>query len=396
MISRRTGLVLLGSVLTLAGPWACSSGGSSSATTSTSGSGGSGTTVTTTHTTTTTGSSLVTTGGGGSNAGAMLGATCAADSDCGGAPLTCILPSANNPVFGGGPAAGYCSETCTSDNDCPSSGNCLPVSSGTSVCVLTCTLGPTLTSINEPLNPDKCLGRGDVACTAIDQEGTAFGCIPTCGSNTQCPTGEVCAPGAALASGLPTSVCVPTASAGVGTGALGTVCDPNGTTDTCTGFCLNFGMETDGGPNVAACSAACVLGGDVMTGTSCGGDGTGLCAFPNEQTSGAGDFGFCAGACKAQTDCQLPFLFCTPITNLTGTGNGETDNGWCFGATPCPNGATDCASAAGTTCEPTAAGPFCISTKYPLPVADAGADSGDDGGADAGETDGGADAGDAG
>jgi hypothetical protein len=108
-----------------------------------------------------------------------------------------------------------------------------------------------------------------------------------------------------------------------------------------------------------------VLGGqNIQAGPNCGGETKGLCAF-SPMGNGAGDFGFCAPACLHQSDCQNPNFWCFPITNLTGTGPGEVPNGWCFGATACPNGASDCTAQAGTKCTQTSAGPFCLNPTFP-------------------------------
>jgi len=377
MISRRTQLILLGSVLTLAGPWACSSSPATST-----GTGGTTSSSSTTLHTSSSSSGVVTVGTGGSQGGANLGLACTQDSDCG-TPLKCILPSANDAIFGGGPANGYCSETCMTDNDCPSTGNCLIGTTGPGDCVLGCTLGPVATSLNEPLVPTKCQGRDDVACAAIDSEATVFGCLPNCGSDKQCPTGESCDPAA--------QVCVPTASVSTGA-AMGTVCDTSTMPSTCAGICIAQSSTGTAG----ICSEPCVFGGNVATGPSCGGIAAGLCLF-TPTGAGPGDQGACAAACTSQTACGFPTLGCFPITNLSGTSAGETNNGWCLPPTPCPNGATDCAKDLGPTCVQTSDGPFCLNTKYPAPGETDGG-TGDAGSTtDAGTTtDAGADAGDGG
>jgi hypothetical protein len=379
-------LGLIGSGLAMAGlgqvGCSSSSNGAGGSGTTASGSGG---TKTTTHTAAS--STGVTTGGGGSPGAESLGLACASDTDCGGAPLTCILPTASDPVFGGGPANGYCSQTCMTDADCPSTGACLIGASGPGDCVESCTIGPALSHINDPLDPTKCQGRDDLRCTSIDSEGTVFGCLPTCGSDSQCPTGSACDPR--------NSVCVPSTSVSTGLPA-GSACDPMATTPDCAGVCVSFTGST---PAVTLCSDDCTLGGDVTTTSNCGGLAKGLCAY-SPTGNGAGDYGFCANACTAQTDCQTPNFWCFPITNLTGTGKGEVPNGWCFGATACPGGQGDCSGDMGTTCQQTAAGPVCLSTTYPLGGADGGTDSGtpdsgtpDSGTPDSGTPDAGVDSG---
>jgi hypothetical protein len=186
--------------------------------------------------------------------------------------------------------------------------------------------------IDDPLDPDKCFGREDVACQP------ALGvelCIPTCGSDSQCPAGRLCDPGL--------KVCVTTANMGLPTGDD---CDPM--MSACAGQCISFA----GG--LTACSTRCVLGGELVA-DDCGGLDQGLCAFL-PSGNGAGDVGFCAEACTAHSDCQNPGFWCYDF----GGGN----NGYCFGADPCPNGQIDCGG--GLTCTNTPYGPFCIDPTFPL------------------------------
>jgi hypothetical protein len=273
--------------------------------------------------------------------------------------------------------------TCMTDADCPDTGSCVMGASGPGDCVETCSIGPALMHINDPLDPTKCQGRNDARCSAIDAEGTVFGCLPTCGEDSQCPTGDVCDPRIA--------VCVPAAMVSTGAPA-GSACDPMATTPPCAGECVSFTGGADGGAAITLCTENCVLGGDVTTSPNCGGDTNGICAY-SPQGNGPGDFGFCASACLAQSECQIPNFWCFPITNLTGTGKGEVPNGWCFGATACPNGASDCTADTGTTCTMTASGgPLCLNPMFPMTLSDGGTDSGTDSGTtDAGGTDGGTD-----
>lgn len=313
-----------------------------------------------------------------------LGAACAQNSDCGGGGLTCTLPTANDPVFGGGPVNGYCSKTCLMDSDCPSNGACLlDAATGThGTCVLTCTQGPALTSINNPINDtSKCLARADVACAQVGQ--TEFVCLPVCGDDSQCPSGLHCDPAA--------TVCVMTPNTGI---ANGQPCVAN--SNTCAGLCLTIGLGGDAG-TASICTSPCELGDPPATAdtpsawTACGGVTKGLCAY-STSTEGAGDQGFCTNSCLKQDDCDNPDFFCYAITNLTGTTG--IPNGWCFGGTSCPNGNSDCTAHGfpGSTCVQTAYGPQCISAQFPLGSAAPDAGAPDGGGTDAGGTD----AGDAG
>src|SRR5262249_40796628 len=91
--------------------------------------------------------------------------------------------------------------------------------------------------------------------------------------------------------------------------------------------------------------------------------------------NGAGDYGFCAPACTAQDECQNPEFWCFPVGGLTGMG---VDNGFCFGATACPHGDSDCAQEQGTVCTQTKYGPECLNPLFPRGGA-APADAGTDG-----------------
>jgi hypothetical protein len=288
-----------------------------------------------------------------------LGESCKNDSDCGGVGLTCTLPTANDPVFGGGPANGYCTKSCSKDGDCPSGGVCLQDHAGShGTCVLTCKQGPTLVHLNDPITDmSKCNARVDVACTEIAPG--RFACIPLCGADSQCPMGMHCDPRAAT--------CVGTPHAGL---ANGKACDPQAATDPCAGTCTTL---PSGAENVSICSQPCVLGVDPANAptptlwTACGGLQNGLCAFL-VQREGAGDSGTCANACSKQDDCDNPKFFCFAVNGLTGK-NGIT-NGWCFGATPCPNGDLDCMGFG--SCVMTTYGPECLSKQFPLGSAGAG------------------------
>jgi hypothetical protein len=351
MSDRRFGVLFIGIGLVLAGQGAC---GSPATTTGTGGEGG----TSSSHAASST--SIVTTGTGMTTG--HLGAACLADADCGGGGLTCTLPSASDPVLGGGPAGGICSTGCGSDADCAGTDSACykPQSTQPGICVLTCTIGPALMYINDDLDPGKCLGRNDLRCAPTGSGGTGL-CLPTCGSDSQCPAGRTCDERKA--------VCVDTASTGKPDGAS---CDPKATAPECAGICVGF---TSG---ETICSRDCVLGGnsmDPMDTPNCGGVTEGICVF-RPSKHGAGDQGYCSPACKAHDECQNPTFWCSPVGGLTGMG---VDNGFCFIATPCPNGASDCAAIKDTTCTDTKFGPRCLKPGFPLGSAapvDAGTDSG--------------------
>src|SRR5262249_50061524 len=158
-------------------------------------------------------------------------------------------------------------------------------------------LGPALKFINDKLDPTKCYGRDDVRCQQLDMVTNA--CVPTCGKDSQCPSGRVCDPRSA--------VCVDKANMGKPEGAK---CNQMANPPECAGICVGFG----GGQT--ACSSPCVLGGqDPSTTPNCGGIDKGICAYLISG-NGAGDFGFCAPACLAHDQCQNPTFWCQGIGGL--------------------------------------------------------------------------------
>jgi hypothetical protein len=344
MSSRRLYLMMLGSGLVLAEPWACSS-----SSTPVSGTGGD------LPTPNPIGSSSAGSGGG---APGNVGLACTADADCG-TGLLCSVPSVTDSVFGGGPAGGYCSTGCAENVDCPSDSICLTTASGPGDCVLTCTLGPALTTLDDPLSADTCRGRADLACVGLTGGGAV--CLPTCGEDSQCPASRVCDPRL--------SVCVTTPSTGLAAGAM---CNPTAATPDCEGICVSFS-----GSDVTLCSEGCVLGGDPTTSSNCGGIDSGVCLYA-PPGNGAGDYGFCSTACAKQDDCQNPAFWCDPVFGVTGVGG--VTNGYCSLGTPCPNGASDCSSEATATCTETQYGPFCVYSQFPLGSAAPGDGGTGDGG----------------
>jgi hypothetical protein len=379
MDAQKVGLLLVALGAALVSAASCNGAGAVGNTGGASGTGGATTTTgpTGSQVSSTSGVSTGVGGSGGTGGGSTssLGAACMSDTDCGGGGLTCITASTDSPVFGGGPANGYCASMCTTDADCTEQASVCVTGAANmpGLCLLECTLGPQLMFLNDALNPDKCQGRNDLRCGPVGSEGTVKACLPTCGEDTQCPSGRVCDPSL--------KVCVTAATMGA---AEGTACDPMASSPTCAGVCVSFT-----GGNETMCSEYCVLGGDPNNPAdtpNCGGPTSGYCLF-SPQGNGAGDYGFCSPACTSQDGCQTPAFWCMPVGGLTGKG---VQNGYCLGATACPNGNSDCAMAMGTTCTQTTDGPFCLTSDFPL--GSTGLDGGTDGG-DAGGTDGGDDAG---
>jgi len=296
-----------------------------------------------TSTTGTTTSSAATSSGSTSTGGAIdhLGITCIVDGDCG-AGLKCLTPEGTTAALGGGPANGYCSKDCASGEDCPGNNSLCAIAKlgQMGVCLLTCDLGPDLVSLDEMLDPTKCLGREDLRCTTV---ANATACVPTCGKDDQCPAGRFCDPRV--------EVCVDKPNTGF---ALGAKCDSKSMTPDCAGICVGF---TD--VDASWCSSPCVLGGDfsdLMTIADCGGVDKGMCYY-RAAMHGAGDAGFCVSACKSHDQCQNPSFWCSFV--------GLPDSGYCTIGTPCPGGQADCKNAKDK-CIDTKYGPICLNPQYPL------------------------------
>ena len=260
-------------------------------------------------------------GGSGGTPATGLGAPCIADTDCGGAPLVCLL--SNGLPDRSGPPGGLCTLACTSDDECfelASSAYCVGFAEDAnlnvvSYCIEGCEVGPT--------TAPKCDLRADFACGILDTlpatapcsttddclggqicfedvcQDIVTACVPTCGGNFDCASGQFCD----FASGF----CVPTVPGGLPIGAL---CDPqlSPDQDECNGFCL----ETDGTATQGTCAAFCSAGSDLV---GCGWDGQGAaeagCLFAtviSRDSAGSitvseSDLMLCGALCDCNADC---------------------------------------------------------------------------------------------
>jgi hypothetical protein len=285
----------------------------------------------------------------------LLGAECAMDDDCGGV-LRCLSAASDDPIFGGGPAGGFCTKACDTNDDCPgSSSTCLKNSANESGrCTLSCSIGDSdgdaLATLDQELEPSKCRGRADLRCDKIKNVGTV--CLPTCGSDAQCGAGRFCDPRLA--------VCVDEPSTGLPTGAA---CELNASPATCAGSCVPFLDAT-----ITTCSTPCVLGllDDAAPGatSNCGGIKNGLCAF-HPPENGPGDLGYCSPSCAAQSDCQgNPSFWCFRVPAFAEASGGK---GYCFSATRCATqGDCDLLQQGAYVCTATAKGSFCLDPTFPL------------------------------
>lgn len=220
-----------------------------------------------------------------------LGFACSANGDCD-AGLECMTEDSSG-FWNGGPANGMCTAACASDLDClaiDSNGVCVPADdTGTAgVCMPGCVAGDLVSGA------DKCGGRLDMACLALD---TISFCVPMCGSDADCAEGRFCDIGFGN--------CVDEPLTG---DAIGSECDPAAEQSDCSsGFCLGLGAEGTFG----MCSGAC------RTGTvGCGSGslmpedpGEGFC-LPLGGVGLDGDFGTCIQRCNCDLDCLHPGALC--------------------------------------------------------------------------------------
>lgn len=222
---------------------------------------------------------------------------CDDDADCG-EGLTCMT-STGDAFLGGGPANGMCTAACTADIDClaiDSNGLCLQLTDTEAYCLSSCTPG------DDVLSGVKCGGRQDMACQDFGGAGL---CLPTCGTDADCPSDRLC--------DLGLGACVDELLDGA---PVGGACDPTGDSTDCESlFCLRF-SETYG-----ACTGAC------RTGTvGCGsGDATPedpsepICLPMLDGVGPDGDVGQCMQRCNCDLDCSHPDAKCFgPVDDADG------------------------------------------------------------------------------
>jgi hypothetical protein len=277
--------------------------------------------------------------GGGGSGGAPatgLGAPCSADTDCGGAPLVCLL--SNGLPDRSGPPGGLCTLPCTSDDEClehASNAYCVGFANTTdglvSYCVEGCDVGPT--------SAPKCDLRADFACGILDTipatalcsttddcpggqicledvcQDVVSACVPTCGGSFDCASDQFC--------NFATGFCVPTAPGGSPIGAL---CDPQlpPEQDECNGFCL----DTDGTGTQGTCAAFCSANPSVV---GCGWDGQGAaeagCLFATvisrdntgSITLSQSDLMLCGALCDCNADCPATSDRCVDENSANAT-----------------------------------------------------------------------------
>jgi hypothetical protein len=245
----------------------------------------------------------VSTGGiagfGGAEYWPRIGHACAVDAECG---LSKCVPVESGELSGEGPAHGYCSVDCTAnasvctENDRNST--CIAFAGGKSYCMENCTPGPA--GVGQ-LDPDKCHGRLEVACSPM-ANGSAV-CLPRCNADSDCGIDLDCNP--------KTGLCSSSGASGL---AIGSPCNAPGDAGTCEGVCMQLESTLPGIP-VSACTEGCTIG----AAASCGWSGPGsspadaACLYPapglDPSQAGAGDLGYCGQLCDCDDDC-LPEYEC--------------------------------------------------------------------------------------
>lgn len=218
----------------------------------------------------------------------VVGRPCAANADCGPAPLVCILSSSDTAFQSGGPQGGYCSLPCTGTAQCTAVDDLAGCNTAFGFCVGLCTPGA---------GGLKCGLERPLACLPLAQA-TSGVCLPTCTSDDSCGPGRFCDLGA---SGL----CQDAPAAG---GAVGASCTRATEVDDCAGdICLRFLDPSDGATTVGSfCSANCTFGRVDGCGfdTLSSGTRSAACLQPQDADGAEGDLGFCFPLCDESSDCE--------------------------------------------------------------------------------------------
>lgn len=238
----------------------------------------------------------------GPNSG-LIGAACEDKADCR-LGLECIR-SDSKLVGGEGPSAGMCLARCLPDHDfcqgLDALAKCVVLDdAGTpaeplddvAYCMPGCTLGAQAGEL------DKCRGRVDLVCTE-SLAGTKEGyCRPACRSDVDCGVRHC---------NLGTGLCRDATPTGA---PIGSSCEPDAATSTCSGACL--AVES----GYAECSGVCSLGtpgcGQENTDTSL----SYYCLHDSSAASGEGDLGYCAKLCDCDADCERDDAVCEPRSEL--------------------------------------------------------------------------------
>lgn len=298
-------------------------------------------------------------GGGGPIAGDFA-AVCDSDGDCGEGSY-CVRDVDDEALFTtfffgvdeatiGGPAGGYCTRDCLDAGDCPG-GVCITTGSR-GLCAASCEYGQPTGAADDPQPTDKCHGRDDLMCAAV-QDGVAV-CMPICGGDEECGEERVC--------DRRLGICVDDTRPGL---PHGSACEPDDAKtemdeDECAGFCATF-HDAFGEAIASACTARCSYGGDLTSTPNCGGIQEALCGFRplvNGVAAGLGDVALCAGACMQHDACNYGSgMFCLDVGLVD-----EVGKGYCVPADECPNG-DECAN--GEACVATVAGDYCLQGDSP-------------------------------
>lgn len=233
----------------------------------------------------------------------VVGRPCAANADCGPAPLLCIPSSSDAAFQSGGPQGGFCSLPCTSTVECVAVDDLAGCNTAFGFCLGLCTPGA---------GGLKCGLERPLACLPLTQPMSGV-CLPTCTSDDSCGPGRFCDLGA---SGL----CQDAPPSG---GAVGAACTLATEADDCAGdICLSFLAPSDGATPVGSfCTANCTFGRVDGCGFDTRSSGTrnAACLQPQQSDGAAGDLGFCFALCDESSDCEqsVDGWVCEPFADAT-------------------------------------------------------------------------------
>lgn len=217
-----------------------------------------------------------------------VGARCASDDDCSSA-LFC--EHTNRDLRLDGPARGLCTAPCARDDDCR-------LFAATALCLFgLCTEGCVLdSSFSAELDPGKCHGREEMACTEFCSTSacltTVAACYPQCSEDAQCGPDFFC--------DLATGFCSVVPRRG---DPLGSPCDFLAPEPTCLGACALVHSSVSTLRLAGRCAEACVLG----TSSACsaarehGIDAA--CLAAPWYGHGTGDLASCVQLCDCSSEC---------------------------------------------------------------------------------------------
>jgi hypothetical protein len=259
-------------------------------------------------------------GGTGAVTSENVGRACATDAECG-AGLTCIQRT-DTLTLGGGPPKGLCSIACSTHDTClefSSDAWCVEYDNG-GYCLEGCLID------QEPAV--KCHDRLEFVCNVLDFAPLGTGCsdLDPCGSNEVCLSGEcnlaltVCMPSCGSNEDCPaglfcdyiSGLCVESEPGGKG---FNEACDPSAAADPneCVGGICS---ETYDAPSEGTCSGFCNMGNPFSCGYTGEGKAGAACLYGSiigGEISETGDLGICGQLCDCDDECTATGEVCRPF-----------------------------------------------------------------------------------